>query len=119
MKKTFPVTRVYSDTDGESHFEDMFIPLTDTGEIGSLSEASPVKGIIFREVVPSYDYNFHNAPQRQYIVLLDGGVQIETSLGEIRIFKPGEILLVEDTTGKGHRTKNIEQKTRRSLFVTF
>ena len=118
MKKTFPVTRVYSDADGESHFEDMFIPLTDAGEIGSLSVESPVKGIIFREVVPSYDYNFHNAPQRQYIVLLDGGLQIETSLGKIRIFKPGEILLVEDTTGKGHRAKNTELKTRKSLFVT-
>jgi hypothetical protein len=119
MKKTFHVTRVYSDADGESHFEDICIPLIDAGEIGSLSAVSPVKGIIFREVVPSYDYNFHNAPQRQYIVLLDGGVQIETSLGEIRVFKAGEILLVEDTTGKGHRTKNTEQKTRRSLFVTF
>lgn len=118
MKKNFPVTRVYSDADGESHFEDILIPLTDTGDIGSLSELSPVKGIIFREVVSTYDYNFHNAPQRQYIVLLDGGIQIETSLGETRIFKPGEILLVEDTTGKGHRSKNTEQIPRRSIFVT-
>lgn len=119
MKKNFPVTRVYSDTNGESHFENILIPMNDAGDIGALSGGLPVKTIIFREVKPGYDYNFHNAPQRQYIVLLDGGIEIETSLGEKRIFKPGEILLVEDTTGKGHRTKNTEAKTRRSIFVTF
>lgn len=118
MKKSFPVTRVYSDINGESHFEDILVPMTDAGDIGALSEGLPVKTIIFREVEPGYDYNFHNAPQRQYIVLLDGGIEIETSTGEKRTFKPGEILLVEDTSGKGHRTKNTEAKTRRSVFIT-
>ncbi len=118
MKKYFPVTRVYSDANGDSHFEDVQIPLIDAGLIGSLSTASPVKEIIFREVEPSYDYDFHNAPQRQYIVLLDGGIEIATSLGETRRFNTGEIILVEDTGGKGHRTKNIVQAKRKSLFIT-
>ena len=114
----FNVTRIYSDPIGDSHFEDISIPLRSSGEIGFLSDEEPVKGIIFREVAASYDFDFHNAPQRQYIILLDGGVTIETSLGEIRTFKTGEILLVEDTTGKGHKTKNIENKTRKSVFIT-
>ena len=119
MKKNFPITRIYCGSDGESYFEDILVPMHDAGDIGSLSEATPVKTIIFREVEPAYNYNFHNAPQRQYIILLDGGIQVETSLGDIRILNAGEILLAEDTTGKGHRTKNIEQKKRKSIFVTF
>ena len=118
MENMFPVTRIYSDGSGESHFEDIKIPLKDAGDIGSLSAALPATGIIFREVIPDYDYNFHNAPHRQYIILLDGGIEIETSLGEKRQFNPGEVLLVEDTTGKGHRSRNLEQKPRRSIFVT-
>lgn len=114
----FSLIRIYSDDAGESHFEDVMIPLTDKGEIGFLSELQPVKNIIFREVLASYDYDFHNAPQKQYIILLDGGVEIETSMGEKRSFKTGEILLVEDTTGKGHKTKNIENKPRKSIFIT-
>ncbi|MFH7018390.1 hypothetical protein [Flavobacterium sp. FlaQc-47] len=114
----FPITRIFSDESGESHFEDVMIPLSDQGEIGFLSESHAVKNIIFREVLPSYDYDFHNAPQHQYIILLDGGVEIETSLGEKRSFKTGDILLVEDTTGKGHKTKNLETKTRKSIFIT-
>lgn len=115
----FSITRVYADANGDSHFEDISIPLIDAGHIGFLSEKMPASGIIFREVIPTYDYDFHNAPSRQYIVLLDGGIEIETSLGEKRIFRPGDVLLAEDTTGKGHRSKNLENKKRKSLFITF
>ena len=115
---TFPVTRVYNDANGDSHFEDLSIPMEKAGDIGSLSRALAVKSIIFREVEPSYDYDFHNAPQKQYIVLLDGQIEIETSLGEKRKFGAGEILLVEDTTGKGHKTRNITSQKRKSIFIT-
>ncbi len=113
----FQITRIYSDSSGESHFEDFEIPLKNNGDIGFLSEDEAVKSIVFREVLPSYDYDFHNAPDRQYIILLDGGVEIETSLGEKRTFETGSILLVEDTTGKGHKTKNIENRLRKSIFI--
>jgi hypothetical protein len=115
---TFPVTRVYSDTFGDSHFEDIAIPLNDNGEIGFLSDAQEAGTIIFRRVTEQYNYDFHTAPARQYIILLDGVIEIETSLGIKRSFKAGEVLLVEDTTGKGHRTKNITTAIRSSIFIT-
>jgi len=111
------ITRIYSDSNGESHFEDFEIPLQNNGDIGFLSEDQAVKSIVFREVLASYDYDFHNAPDRQYIILLDGGVEIESSLGQKRKFETGSILLVEDVTGKGHKTKNLENKTRKSIFI--
>lgn len=114
----FTITRVFSDANGDSHFETTEISLQEAGEIGLLSDALPVKNLIFREVVPSYDYDFHTAPQRQYIILLDGEIEIETSLGEKRTFGAGEILLVEDTTGKGHKTRNLKPVRRKSLFIT-
>jgi hypothetical protein len=114
----FTITRIYSDANGESHFEDITVPMHNNGAIGFLSEETAVKGVIFREVLPTYDYDFHNAPQRQYIVLLDGSIEIETSLGVKRRFQTGEVLLVEDTTGKGHKTKNLQPVARKSLFIT-
>ncbi len=113
----FHYVRLYSDVAGESHFEDAAIPLKEAGEIGLLSDRIPVSALIFREVVPEYDYDFHNAPQRQFLILLDGEIEIETSLGEKRSFGPGEVLLLEDTNGKGHRTRNLKQEKRRSLFI--
>lgn len=113
----FKITRIYSDEHGDSRFEDLEISLEEAGEIGALSSLLPAKGVIFREVAPSYDFDFHNAPMRQYIVLLDGSIEIETSLGEKRKFGGGDILLAEDTTGKGHKTRNLVSQKRRSLFI--
>lgn len=114
----FKVTRIYSDSNGDSHFEDMEVPLKDMGSVGKLSDPVDTKSLIFREVAPSYDWDFHTAPQRQYIILLDSEIEIETSLGEKRNFKAGEILLMEDIKGKGHKTKNILPMPRKSLFIT-
>ena len=114
----FPVTRVYSDRNGDTRFEDISIPLEDGGEIGKLSEKIPATSVIFREVEPTYDYNFHNAPQKQYLILIDGAIEIETTLGEKRQFNAGDVLLLEDTEGKGHKTKNLQPIRRRSIFIT-
>ena len=116
MRNTFKVTRVYADEDGESNFQEVDYPLSDAGPIGFLSDRFSVKEMIFRTVRPDYN-DVHQAPERQFVVLLDGGVEIETSLGEKREFHPGQILLMEDTTGKGHRSRNLDYKTRNSLFI--
>lgn len=114
----FEITRIYSDINGESHFEDIEMQLKNDGDIGFLSDKIPVKGIIFRKVKPDYDYDFHNAPKKQYIILLDGEIEIETSMGEKRTFKGGDILLLEDTQGKGHKTRNLKDIERKSVFIT-
>ncbi|MEX1081034.1 MAG: hypothetical protein WD382_11700 [Halofilum sp. (in: g-proteobacteria)] len=111
------VTRVYADANGESHFAEIDIPLTDGGTIGAMSERLPAHGVIFRENEPGYDFDWHCAPRRQYIVLLDGEIELTVSDGETREFAGGDVLLVEDTTGKGHRTRNIKVQRRRSLFI--
>lgn len=112
------ITRVYSDDQGESHFEDINVDLYNAGKIGWLSDEIQVRSVIFREVDPTYDWDFHNAPVNQYIILLDGEIEIETSSGDKRIFKAGDIILVEDTEGKGHRTRNLIPERRRSVFIT-
>lgn len=114
----FNITRVFTDTNGDSQFEDQEIQLKDSGDIGFLSGLIPAKGVVFREVKASYDFDFHNAPQRQYIILLDGEIEIETSAGEKRNFGPGEILLMEDTEGKGPKTRNLQDIRRKSIFIT-
>ncbi len=110
-------TRLYTDQHGDSRFETVEIELTGQGMIGDLSRKFPVKSIQFRENPPEYDWDFHNAPQKQFIILLDGEIKITTSTGEKRIFRAGDIILAEDTTGKGHKTRNIKKEVRKSLFI--
>ena len=91
--------------------------LRDAGPIGRLSNAVPARAVVFRKNDPGYDYDWHVAPQRQFIVLLDGAIEIEASDGERRTFRGGEVLLMEDTTDRGHRTQHVEEQERRSVFV--
>jgi len=111
------ITRIYADLSGESHFEDREIGVELTNALGRMSSPLPVTSMILRENDPSYDYDWHCAPRRQYIVMLEGLVRIQTSDGEARIFKPGEIVLLEDTEGKGHKSNSPDGKPRKSIFL--
>ncbi len=111
------ITRVVATASGGSDFAEVDISLADGGEIGRLSEPWPANSIIFRENDPGYDYDWHCAPQRQLIVMLDGEIEVEVTSGEKRRFKGGDVLLVEDTTGSGHRSRSVVGKSRRSIFI--
>lgn len=111
------ITKVFADESGDSHFEEMEFPLTDQGLIGWLSAKIAVKSLQFRQNSADYNWDFHTVPEKQFVVLLDGGIEIETSLGLKKTFNSGEILLLEDITGKGHRTRNLSSSIRHSLFI--
>jgi hypothetical protein len=112
------VTRVFTGDDGESHFEDVELELRDLGQAGRLSELVKATGILFRETGGDYDLDFHNAPRRQYVINLDGAVELEVGDGTRRVLGPGEVLLAEDTTGRGHKSRAVDGRRRRSIFVT-
>ena len=69
------------------------------GDIGYLSELIKGKGVKFRYTPGDYNYSWHTAPQRQFIVNLDAEVEIEVSSGEKRVISKGEVFLVEDVSG--------------------
>jgi hypothetical protein len=111
------IHNLYEDENGESHFRDVEIEWTEKTATGRLTARIPVSALIFRETLPGYDLNWHPAPRRQYIVNLDGGVQLTASDGESRVIGAGEVILVEDISGKGHLSKGVEEKLRHSIFV--
>ena len=111
------IHNLYTDPNGESHFRDIEIEWVEEGPAGKLSKRLPATGIIFREVQPDYDLDWHPAPRRQYIINLDAGVKITASDGEARIIAAGEVILVEDTTGKGHLSQAVDKKIRNCIFV--
>jgi len=111
------IHNLYVDDTGETHFRDIGIEWVKDGPGGKMSATLPATGIIFRETLGSYDLDWHPAPRRQYIINLDAGVAITASDGEARVIGAGEVILVEDTHGKGHLSKAIEGQLRHSIFV--
>jgi hypothetical protein len=111
------IHNLYVDASGETHFRDIEVEWVEDTPSGKLSRRLPATGIIFRLVPPTYELDWHPAPRRQYIINLDAGVQITASDGESRVIGAGEVILVEDTTGKGHLSKAVEGKLRHCIFV--
>lgn len=111
------IHNLYADADGISHFRDIEIEWVEERHFSKLSKRLPGNGIIFRETNGDYDLDWHPAPRRQYIINLDAGVKITASDGESRIIGAGEVVLVEDTTGKGHLSQSVGGKMRRSIWV--
>jgi len=111
------IVRVYTGTDGESHFEDIDVEFDQSGAFGRISKMVAARGVLFREVDGDYDLDFHNAPRRQYVVNLTGSVDLEVGDGTRRRLGPGSILLAEDTTGRGHKSQAVAGEARTCLFI--
>jgi len=111
------VHNLYCDAAGESHWRDITIEWENEGPEGKTSARQLANGIIFRQTQAEHDRPWHPAPRRQYIINLDAGVELTASDGESRKIGAGEIILVEDTAGKGHLSKSINNQMRHSIFV--
>jgi hypothetical protein len=104
----YPVARLYCDSSGKSHFIDEELPfqLVDFAPPAppiSVSDILRTGGEAFFISSPAGWYgNWHPAPHRQLMVVLQGMLETEVSDGEFRTFHPGDVILVEDTLGRGH-----------------
>ncbi len=99
------ITKIYTSADERSCFTTV-----DTGEatmqaLGLCSIKYPVTALVFRDTVAGTETGWHNPHVPQYIIYLEGELEVEAGNGEKRIFKPGDILLAADLTGPGHVTR--------------
>src|SRR5947207_1176961 len=98
---------LFTGDDNKSYFKEETPIYEIEHPLGVYSKKTPTKGMMFRSFKAGLIYGWHNAPQPQYIVYLEGKVEVEASGGEKRIFKPGDILFATDLTGKGHISKTL------------
>lgn len=99
---------VYADTAGVSHFREEqldFLPgRTEETSIHAL--AAKGRTTLLRLRVGAVE-DWHNAPRAWFLIVLQGASEVTTSDGQVRQFGPGSLVLLDDTTGKGHRTRVI------------
>jgi hypothetical protein len=111
------IHNLYEDEYGESHFRDVEVEWEAERNFSKFSATLPATGIIFRETAGDYDLDWHPAPRRQYIINLNAGAELTASDGETRIVAAGEVILVEDISGKGHLSKSVGGQLRQSIFI--
>jgi hypothetical protein len=112
------VTRVYSDEKGESHFEDLAIQFENFhGNVIKISKSMKSSDMSFSTFSGALAETWHTAPRKQAIITLSGEVELEVSDGSNRRFGPGHVILLEDTTGKGHTTHSVGSMDREEVWV--
>ncbi len=110
------VVRIYTGSDGEAHFEELELPYEKIEE-AERTAMQETTGIQFRRTPPGSFSDWHNAPRRQYVITLEGQMEIGLGDGTKRIFNPGDVLLADDRTGRGHTTAVYGDKTRVSISI--
>lgn len=109
------ITRLYTGADQKSCFEDIELEFGGDQKILT-TDSRPATMAVFRCVPPGTVLNWHPAPRRQYLVTISGSWEIEASNNVKRIFKPGDVMLADDTTGKGHRSPVVGNEPH--IFMT-
>ncbi len=106
-------TRIYDGDDGETHFEDLSVTLEPQNFAPPAAplNIAPFLGAtdtLWVGADPSWGGDEpHPAPQRQIFCSLRGTYEVTASDGAARRFGPGSVLMLEDTSGKGHATSII------------
>jgi quercetin dioxygenase-like cupin family protein len=70
--------RLYSGDDEQSHLEELNMPFA-PGQFAEQTALQPATGVIFTRMAPAAFVDWHNAPRRQYVITLAGGVEIGLS----------------------------------------
>jgi quercetin dioxygenase-like cupin family protein len=114
--------RLFADDSGESHFHDVRTVLASVEfapAIPNLFVSSPFDSTTasFFGAPGGWEADWHTSSGRHLFAVLTGVWEVTASDGEVRTFAKGDVLLVEDTTGKGHASRVISQEESLALLV--
>lgn len=103
---------LYVGPDGESHFRDggsLELALPESAERADgdmwFHTMDGIDSVMLTRLEAGMTEDWHASPQRMFVFGLEGTVEMTASDGTKRIVGAGDVLLLEDTSGKGHLTR--------------
>ncbi len=123
---TLTLPTLYTDADGRARFRDDPLPLADGTPATRLSALMASGGCQFRMSPPGFASSFHCTTTPQWLVVLQGRMEIGLQDGTARVFGPGECFYSNDTLPEGatfdaavhgHRSRLLGDEPLVTLFV--
>src|SRR3954462_1390535 len=105
------ITRLYSDSTGESHFDDVEVNFTAVDYTPAapplnLSDITSATNVRFMEAPAGWSSDWHTSSARTLFIVISGEWEVTVSDGEWRRFAIGSAILVENTSGGiGHLSR--------------
>jgi len=85
--------KLYTGEDNASHLREGTV---------MLDRRTDVVAVHFKESLPHSAFDWHDAPEAQYVITLAGTLEFTTRDGETFVIRPGDVLIATDTAGTGH-----------------
>jgi hypothetical protein len=113
------IIRLYTGPDEMSHFERVPVKFAPAAGAPNIDESEPLataKSYIVR-CAPGFFSDWHNADVRRYVITISGRAEIEVAGGHKFVAEPGQVVLAEDLTGKGHTFRVLGDTDWIAMFV--
>lgn len=116
--KPMTILRLYTGSDGQTHEDNVQVKFTSTTMYpeAEASEAVKVSEAQFFRLPKGKVQDWHKPAYRQYVVTLSGRAEVEIAGGQKILLGPGQVVLLENVTGKGHITRSIGSEDL-TLFI--
>jgi mannose-6-phosphate isomerase-like protein (cupin superfamily) len=106
------VYHLFADDAGESHLRPIDLHLIDATGQGAgrvrVLGGFPAYDVSIGETLDRLeDQGLHPPPRRQFLAILAGNYEIETTSGDKVRLAPGDCLFVDDAGGKGHWCRDV------------
>ena len=92
---------LFTDTDGRARFRDEPLALSEGTPAAMLSALQPSGGVQLRRSPPGFRSTFHCTGTPQWVVILEGSMEIGLQDGTSRVFGPGAHFYSADTLPDG------------------
>lgn len=110
MLNQIEYVRLFADEEGSSHVDRSTALRLEAKNFAppappiGVSPLQPASTCAFLSVPAGYCGDWHPSPARQWLVFISGRMEFESSDGSRFAAGPGVVVLLEDTTGVGHRS---------------
>lgn len=108
LADSLPVAKIIAGDDGVTRYADVsfkWSPFASDGRAAFVTPLMEAEQVGYLRLEKGFDAGFHPAPKKQYVMVMQGVMEVETGDGEKRQFTPGTVLFVTDTTDPGHKTR--------------
>lgn len=104
--------RLVADKGGKTRFEDAALELDEAdyrppAPMVYVSHALQSDGMQFIRLPAGWAGDAINVPKKQFMLCLQGKLEVTAGSGDKRTFGPGDCILMEDVEGDGHKSSAV------------
>ena len=115
-------SHIFTLSTGESSSKEVTPKFSDTNFVKdtqqvALKDFGDAKNLKFCRLPKSWEGGWHNSPVKQFVIGVSGSIKMTCSDYSYVTLSAGDVVILEDLTGKGHHTEVISTEDWHGVLV--